>query len=90
LLIDSRRGLQNEELQLIRYLQFQRREVCPVLTKADKLSRIEGSESVKKTSEILKSLGPGIHFPILHSSINKTGNDLLWRWIFERIQDESK
>jgi GTP-binding protein EngB required for normal cell division len=61
--------------------------VCPVLTKADKLNRQEGTEIVRKTAAELISLGDQVHLPILHSSEKKMGNDLIWRWIDERITD---
>jgi GTP-binding protein len=87
MLIDSRRGLQEEETQLIEYLLLKNRRVCPVLTKADKLTRQEGTEIVRETSKILMPLGERLHLPVLHSSVKKTGNDLIWRWIDERISD---
>lgn len=90
LLIDSRRGLQDEELQLIEYLLSLERHICPVLTKADKLSRAEGTNRVRETATALKKFGPAVAMPILHSSEKKTGNDLIWHWIFERINSESK
>jgi GTP-binding protein len=88
ILIDSRRGLQEEETQLIEYLLLKKRKVCPILTKADKLSRQEGSDIVRETSRILMPLGENLHHPILHSSAKKIGNDLLWRWIDERILND--
>jgi hypothetical protein len=33
-------------------------------------------------------LGENLHHPILHSSAKKIGNDLLWRWIDERILND--
>ena len=88
LLIDSRRGLQKYEQELIAYLLTHGVNTCPVLTKADKLSRQEGSELVRTTASVLKGYGDNVHFPILHSSIEKTGNEIIWRWIVERINDE--
>ena len=87
ILVDSRRGLQDEELQLIEYLLSKNRSVCPVLTKADKLTRQEGSNIVRSTSKILMTMGEMLNHPILHSSVKKSGNDLIWRWIDERILD---
>lgn len=85
ILIDSRRGLQEEEIQLIEYLLLKKRKVCPVLTKADKLTRQAGTDIVRETARILMPLGEDVHLPILHSSVTKSGNDLIWRWIDERI-----
>jgi len=87
ILIDSRRGLQEEEIQLIEYLPTQNKMVCPVLTKSDKLNRQAGTEIVRKTAALLSALGEKVHLPVLHSSETKIGNDLIWRWIDERITD---
>lgn len=89
LLIDSRRGVENEELQLVEYLLSLDKKICPVLTKSDKLTRSQGSEVVKKTVEILGRFGENVHYPILHSSKNGRGNGPIWRWMSERINDES-
>jgi GTP-binding protein len=90
LLIDSRRGLQDEEIQLIEYLLLQKRKICPILTKIDKLSRQELSEVVKATSGLLYPMGTEIAPPIIHSSLKKTGNEEIWRWIHERINNADK
>ncbi len=90
LLIDSRRGPQEEEMQLTEYLLSKGRFVCPVLTKADKLGRQESAEVIRETVRVLQPFGNGVSMPILHSSVKKTGNDLIWRWIDERISDAKK
>jgi GTP-binding protein len=87
LLIDSRRGPKEEEMQLIEYLLTKERHVCPVLTKADKLTRQEGVEVTRETAKALRPFGENVTMPILHSSTKKQGNDLIWRWIDERIKD---
>jgi GTP-binding protein len=89
LLIDSRRGVEDEELQLVEYLLSLDKRICPVLTKSDKLTRNQGSEVVKRTMEVLGGFGENIDYPILHSSKNGKGNGLIWRWMSERINDES-
>ncbi len=90
LLIDSRRGFEEEESQLIEYLLSKKRPTLPVLTKADKLTRQAGIDIVRQTADALRPFGAGIHMPVLHSSVKRTGNDLIWRWIDERIMNESK
>jgi GTP-binding protein len=85
ILIDSRRGLQEEEIQLIEYLLLKKRRVCPVLTKSDKLTRQESTAAVREAAKILMSMGENVHLPVLHSSAKKVGNELIWRWIDERI-----
>jgi GTP-binding protein len=90
LLIDSRRGLQDEEMQLIEYMLARKRKICPILTKADKLTRQAGTVIVRDTAKTLGALGNNIGMPILHSSVTKSGNDLIWRWIDERIRNEGE
>lgn len=90
LLIDSRRGLEEEEIQLIEYLLVNKRLMLPVLTKADKLTRQAGIETIKHTAEALRPFGCDVCDPILHSSVKRTGNDIIWRWIDERIRNAAK
>jgi GTP-binding protein len=90
LLVDSRRGLEDEEIQLIEYLLSKKRPTFPVLTKADKLSRQAGIDILRQTTAALSPFGQGVCHPILHSSVERSGNDLIWRWIDERIRDAAK
>ena len=90
LLIDSRRGLRDEELQLVEYLIHIDRDICPVLTKSDKLNNQQRSKVVRDTTEQLRVFNSKPLFPILHSAKTGRGNDLLWRWMSERISDESE
>jgi GTP-binding protein len=90
LLIDSRRGLQNDELEFIGYLGAHKRMVCPVMTKSDKLSRQAALEAVRQTAGLLPASSEGVTPPVMHSSVNKIGNEQIWRWIDERIKDERK
>jgi len=89
LLIDSRRGIGEDEDKLLEYLSYKIINTCPVLTKSDKLNRQDKSKIVRETSAKVKEYGDMIHFPILHSSVSGEGNDLIWRWMDERIKDES-
>jgi GTP-binding protein len=90
ILIDSRRGIQDDDLQLIEYLQSLDKKTCPILTKSDKLGRQQKAQAAKKATEILSGMGDDRLFPILHSSKTGEGNDLIWRWIGERIDDETE
>jgi GTP-binding protein len=90
LLIDARRGPENEETQLIEYLLLHNKTVCPIFTKTDKLTRQDNIIMAREANEIFRAFGDKVGQPILHSSIKKTGNDLIWHWILERIGDESK
>ncbi len=61
-----------------------------VLHGVDKLTRQATIEVSRETNKIFDRYGDRMTKPILHSSVKKTGNDLIWRWIFERINDEGK
>lgn len=88
LLIDSRRGVETEEVQLIEYLVARGKPVFPVLTKCDKLKKNQRAEVVRETVEVLAGYGDAVFFPVLHSAKEGIGNDLIWRWMNERISDE--
>ncbi len=90
LLIDSRRGLQNDETELVEYLLMHKRKICPVLTKSDKLNREDGTRAMREAGLTLGKMGDGVAEPILQSSEKKIGNEQIWRWIDERIKDARK
>jgi GTP-binding protein len=87
MLVDSRRGLEEEEIQLIEYLLSKQRKIFPILTKSDKLTRQAGANIMKHTSEALQPFGDSIGIPVLHSSVTRTGGAIIWRWIDERIRN---
>jgi GTP-binding protein EngB required for normal cell division len=76
-------------LEFIEYLLLHKVKALPALTKADKLSRVERNDALRAAACKVKLLGNSIHYPILHSSVKKTGNEMIWRWVIERINDES-
>lgn len=88
LLIDSRRGVNEEEILLVEYLLHHGKMVCPILTKSDKLNKTQKTDVVRETTKVLERFGEKVCFPILHSSKDGTGNDLIWTWMNERINDE--
>jgi GTP-binding protein len=88
LLIDSRRGLQDEEFQLVEYLIGCGRAVCPVLTKSDKLSKTAAATVLSKSAAVLERYGRMVAYPMLHSSRTGGGNQSIWSWTNERIDDE--
>jgi GTP-binding protein len=90
LLIDSRRGIQEEEIQLIEYLYSLGKNICPILTKSDKLKRQQRTLVVRESTGLLSRIGGEGLFPVLHSSKTGEGNDLIWRWIGERIDNETE
>lgn len=90
ILIDSRRGIEEDDIQLMEYLHSLGKNICPILTKSDKLGRQQKTQIVKKTTDILSGFAGDSLFPILHSAKTGEGNDLIWRWIGERIDDETE
>ena len=90
LLMDSRRGVLEDDAQLIEYLLSLGKNVCPILTKSDKLGRQQKSLVVQKAAEVLSGMGADHLFPVLHSSKTGEGSDLIRRWIDERISDETE
>jgi GTP-binding protein len=88
LLIDSRRGLQDEEFQLVEYLIGCGREVCPVLTKSDKITKSAAAARMKESTAALKRYGEMVAYPILHSSKTGGGNQSIWIWMNERTDNE--
>jgi len=90
LLIDCRRGIQEDDIQLIEYLHNLGKKTCPILTKSDKLGRQQKTLVVRESTELLRRIGGEGLFPVLHSSKTGEGNDLIWKWIGERIDDETE
>ncbi len=88
LLVDSRRGLRDEEFQLVEYLVSFGRQVCPVLTKSDKVSKSAAAAGLRESAAALERYGEKVAYPILHSSKTGGGNQSIWIWMNERIDDE--
>lgn len=78
LLVDSRRGLLEPDLQLLEWLDHYGKEKLVVLTKKDKLSRSALLESARKTSGVLK-LDP--ESLVLFSAKTGEGKDKILGWI---------
>jgi len=78
LLIDSRRGPLEPDLELVRWLDHYGKPKLIVLTKIDKLSRSALSESVKSTGEVLKSESDSL---ICFSAKTGEGKDKILNWI---------
>jgi GTP-binding protein len=78
LLIDSRRGILEPDLQLLEWLNFYGKERLIVLTKTDKLNRSELLSCVKQTSETLSVDSDSL---VLFSAKTGEGKDRILRWI---------
>jgi GTP-binding protein len=78
LLIDSRRGPLEPDIQLMEWLDFHGIEKLIVLTKSDKLSRSALSGSVRNSCQVLKS-DPEVLVPF--SAKTGGGKDRVLSWI---------
>jgi GTP-binding protein len=81
ILVDVRRGPEEEETELAAYLESVGLPYAFVLTKIDKLKR---SALAKQTAAIQAVVAPAIILPT--SSDNGTGMDLVWRWVRAAIE----
>jgi GTP-binding protein len=83
LLVDSRRGLLEPDLQLLGWLDHYGKEKLVVLTKKDKLSRSALLESARKTSDALKL---DLDSLVLFSAKTGEGKDRILNWIQQIVQ----
>jgi GTP-binding protein len=81
LLIDSRRGVLEPDLQLMEWLDFYGRERLIVLTKTDKLKRSELLSCVNRAKQTLNMDSDSL---ILFSAKTGEGKDKILKWI-ERV-----
>jgi GTP-binding protein len=81
LLVDIRRGPEEEETELAEYLTSIGVPYAYVLTKADKLGR---SALSQQTARIRKAVAPAI--VIATSSESGAGTDNVWRWIRAAVE----
>lgn len=86
LIIDIRRGPEEEELGLISWLSERGRPCIPVLTKADKLSGNGKTKQIKAASDILHMDPKDI---VVFSSKTRAGRDRLWGIINQLATDAS-
>ena len=84
LLVDSRRGLLDPDLQLLEWLDHYGKNKLVVLTKKDKLSRSAALESARKTCEILKLDADSL---VLFSAKTGEGKDKILNWIQHVISE---
>jgi GTP-binding protein len=81
LLLDIRRGVEDEELDFVPWLVERKRAVIPVLTKADKLGK---AQRAPVAAAVRKQLALGVS-PILFSALDRLGIDELWRAIGKAV-----
>ena len=82
LLIDCRRGPLEQDLELLEWLDFYGKEKLIVLTKTDKLTRSELSQSVGKACQ---SLQIKMDSMVLFSTKTGEGKDRILKWIERMI-----
>ncbi len=80
LLVDIRRGAEEEELDFAPWLMARNIKVIPVLTKADKLGKAQRQPIVARLQQDLGK-GPLLARPILFSAHEGLGLEELWRAI---------
>lgn len=83
ILVDLRRGPEEEEIELAAYLESVGLPYAFVGTKADKLKR---SALAQQAARIRKAIAPAIVMPT--SSEKGAGIDVVWRWIRAAIETE--
>lgn len=83
ILVDVRRGPEQEESELAAYLESVGVAYAFVLTKGDKLKR---SALARQVSAIGAAVAPAICLPT--SSDTGAGMDLVWRWIRAAVETE--
>jgi GTP-binding protein len=84
LLVDSRRGPMDPDLQLLEWLDHYGKNKLVVLTKKDKLSRSAALESARKTCEVLKLDSGSL---VLFSAKTGEGKDKILNWIQHVISE---
>jgi GTP-binding protein len=83
ILIDIRRGPEEEEADLAAYLESVGLAYAFVATKSDKLKR---SQLAQQLAKIRKAVAPAIVLPT--SSESGAGVDIVWKWIRAAIETE--
>jgi GTP-binding protein len=83
-ILESRRGAKDEDLELLNWLQTYQRPCIIVLTKIDKL---KASEKTAILSRIQKDLRPfGATAILTYSSMKNIGRDDLWQAIYSLLE----
>jgi GTP-binding protein len=88
LLVDIRRGAEDEELDFAPWLLARNITVIPVLTKADKLGKAQRQPIAAKLTKDLGK-GPALAKPILFSAHENLGLDDLWRAIGKAVEGKT-
>jgi len=82
LILDIRRDPNADDLSLLEWLRFYKRNFLIVLTKSDKLSRSQGKMRAKMTA---KELDIPEDRAVLFSAVSGQGTSDIWRFISEMV-----
>lgn len=85
IIMDIRRGPEEDEKTLIEYLNYHGLRTIPVLSKKDKLSINEAKLKQKSAEVFFKEVG--VEAPVLFSAKTKEGSKELWKRILNSIRD---
>lgn len=88
IIIDIRRGLQENDVNLITWLKEVQLKVIIVITKIDKLSKTETARQLKKVSSSLSA--ENMHQFIKFSSKTGEGKEELWSRIYEVLNGKKQ
>jgi GTP-binding protein len=86
ILIDSRRGFMEPDLQLVEWLDFYGKRKLIVLTKTDKLSRSGLLQTVKNTCQVMRLDSDSL---VSFSAKTGGGTHEILSWIGEAVEEES-
>jgi GTP-binding protein len=84
-ILDSRRGVRDEDIELLNWLQTYERPFIIVLTKIDKLRPTEQRQTIPRLSKELQSFNPTAI--LTYSSLKNTGRDNLWEAILSLLAE---
>ncbi len=82
LLLDIRRTLSNEDMDMLKWLEHYEIEYYIIFTKSDKLSNNERFKQLKEIRKHLEFRNEDVFF---YSSLKNTGREELEEFIFERL-----
>lgn len=89
-LVDARHGIKENDREMMEMLDVAAVPYQVVLTKADKLKNAERPKIIAKVEAELAKHPAAFPKPILTSSVDKTGVDLMQGRIFKILRDENR
>ncbi len=83
-IMDIRRDISVDDINLINWLIAYKRAIIPILTKVDKLNRRERESRTERLENAVADLN--IDNPILFSARTREGKDVIWKRIEEALR----